>query len=85
VRCSRKAARSHLAALGLVQTAGIGNNPTHQAAQNHLATLSTDIAHRTIEGASHEGLVGEEASAAHTTAAILDVVQAVRSHAPVRR
>jgi pimeloyl-ACP methyl ester carboxylesterase len=67
----------------VVLTAGIGNDPTHRAAQNHLATLSTDTAHRTVEGASHEGLVGDEAAAAHTTAAILDVVRAVRSHAPV--
>jgi pimeloyl-ACP methyl ester carboxylesterase len=69
----------------VVLTAGIGNDAIHQAAQNHLAALSSNSAHRTIQDASHEGLVGDEASAAATTRAILDVVQAVRSHTPVRR
>jgi pimeloyl-ACP methyl ester carboxylesterase len=69
----------------VVLTAGIGSDATHSAAQNHLATLSTNSAHRTIAGASHEGLIGDEDGAAATTRAILDVVQAVRSHAPVRQ
>ncbi len=69
----------------VVLTAGIGNDATHQAAQNHLAALSTNSAHHTIEDASHGGLVGEEASAAATTRAILDVVTAVRSGTPVTR
>jgi pimeloyl-ACP methyl ester carboxylesterase len=69
----------------MVLTAGIGNDATHQAAQNHLATLSTNAAHRTIEDASHEALIGDEDSAAATTHAILDVVQAVRSHTPLPR
>jgi pimeloyl-ACP methyl ester carboxylesterase len=69
----------------VVLTAGIGSDATHSAAQNHLATLSTNSAHRIIEGASHQALIGDEDSAAATTRAILDVVQAVRSHTPVRQ
>ncbi|HEV7420132.1 MAG TPA: hypothetical protein VGO30_09820, partial [Mycobacterium sp.] len=68
-----------------VLTAGIGSDATHSAAQNHLATLSTNSAHRIIEGASHQALIGDEDGAAATTRAILDVVQAVRSHTRVRQ
>jgi len=68
-----------------VLTAGIGSDATHAAAQNHLATLSTNSAHRIIEGASHQALIGDEDGAAATTRAILDVVQAVRSHTRVRQ
>jgi pimeloyl-ACP methyl ester carboxylesterase len=69
----------------VVLTAGVGSDATHMAAQNRLATLSTNSVHRTIAGASHEGLVGEKKYAAATTRAILDVVSAVRSAAPLAR
>ena len=69
----------------VVLTAGVGSDATHMAAQNRLATLSTNSVHRTIAGASHEGLVGEKKYAAATTWAILDVVSAVRSAAPLAR
>jgi pimeloyl-ACP methyl ester carboxylesterase len=69
----------------VVLTAGVGNDATHQAAQDHLATLSTDAAHRTIQDAGHEDLVADEHGAAATTQAILDVVQAVRANTPVRQ
>ncbi|HEY7103530.1 MAG TPA: hypothetical protein VH573_17975 [Mycobacteriales bacterium] len=69
----------------VVLTAGVGGDAIHSAAQDRLATLSTDSAHRIVEGASHEALVGDEAGAAATTRAILDVVQAVRSHTPLRQ
>ena len=36
----------------VVLTAGIGSDATHSAAQNHLATLSTNSAHRVIDGAA---------------------------------
>jgi hypothetical protein len=36
--------------------------------------LSTNSAHRVIDGATHEGLIAEEGRAAVTTRAILDVV-----------
>jgi pimeloyl-ACP methyl ester carboxylesterase len=69
----------------VVLTAGVGNDAKHSAAQNHLATLSTNSAHRTLENAAHEDLVAVEGSAAATTRAILDVVQAVRTHTPVKQ
>jgi hypothetical protein len=69
----------------VVLTAGVGNDAKHSAAQNHLATLSTNSAHRTVQNAAHEDLVAAEGSAAATTRAILDVVQAVRTHTPVKQ
>jgi hypothetical protein len=66
----------------LVLTAGTGHDAAETAVQNHLATLSTNSAHRTVAGASHEGLVGEQKYAAATTQAILDVVSSVRSQRP---
>jgi pimeloyl-ACP methyl ester carboxylesterase len=67
----------------VVLTAGVGSDATHLAAQNHLATLSTNSVHRTVGGATHEALVGEKAYAAATTQAILDVVSSVRSQRPL--
>jgi hypothetical protein len=67
----------------VVLTAGIGNDATHVAAQNHLATLSTRSVHRVIDGATHEDLVADEKYAAATTQAILDVVSAVRTAGPL--
>jgi pimeloyl-ACP methyl ester carboxylesterase len=69
----------------VVLTAGVGNDAKHSAAQNHLATLSTNSAHRTVQDAAHEDLVADEHGAAATTQAILDVVQAVKSHTPVKQ
>jgi pimeloyl-ACP methyl ester carboxylesterase len=69
----------------VVLTAGIGSDATHSAAQNELATLSTNSAHRVIVGADHEALIGDEDGAANTTQAILDVVSSVRSAAPLAR
>jgi hypothetical protein len=51
--------------------------------QNRLATLSTNSAHRTIAGATHQGLIADEKAAAATTHAILDVVSSVRSSEPL--
>jgi pimeloyl-ACP methyl ester carboxylesterase len=69
----------------VVLTAGVGNDAKHSAAQNHLATLSTNVAHRTIKDAAHEDLVADERGAAATTQAILDVLQATRSHTLLRQ
>ena len=63
--------------------AGVGSDAAHVAAQNHLATLSTNSVHRTIDGATHEALIADEADAAATTQAILDVVSSVRTHQPL--
>jgi pimeloyl-ACP methyl ester carboxylesterase len=64
----------------IVLTAGIGSPADHVTAQNHLATLSTNGAHRTIGTADHQALIADEQGSASTTRAILDVVGAVRSH-----
>ena len=69
----------------VVLTAGVGNDAAHSAAQNHLATLSTNSVHRVVAGATHEGLVGERKYAAATTQAILDVVSSVRNNRPLAR
>jgi hypothetical protein len=63
----------------VVLTAGIGSDATHLADQNHLATLSTNSAHRVIDGATHEDLIANQEDAAATTQAILDVVASVQN------
>jgi pimeloyl-ACP methyl ester carboxylesterase len=69
----------------VVLTAGGETDPTHDAAQIKLATLSTDSSHRVVEGASHAGLIFNDQYAKTTTRAILDVVASVRSSAPLAR
>ena len=69
----------------VVLTAGTGSDAAHLAAQNHLATLSTNSVHRVIDGATHEALIAEEEHAAATTEAVLDVVASIRSAAPLAR
>ena len=44
----------------VVLTAGSGSDAAWSAAQNHLATLSTNSVHRVIDGATHESLVADE-------------------------
>ena len=63
----------------IVLTAGSGHDAAWSAAQNRMATLSTNSVHRVIAGATHEDLIGNEEDAAATTQAILDVVSSVRS------
>jgi hypothetical protein len=63
----------------IVLTAGSGHDAAWSAAQDRMATLSTNSEHRIIAGAIHEDLVVNEEDAAATTQAILDVVAAVRS------
>jgi pimeloyl-ACP methyl ester carboxylesterase len=69
----------------VVLTAGSGNDAAWTAKQNHLASLSTNSAHRVVDGATHEQLVADEDAAATTTQAILDVVSSVRSAQPLGR
>jgi pimeloyl-ACP methyl ester carboxylesterase len=69
----------------VVLTAGSGHDAAWTAAQNQLATLSTDSAHRVVAGATHEALIGEQQDAAATTQAVLDVAASVRSGAPLAR
>jgi hypothetical protein len=63
----------------IVLTAGSGHDAAWSAAQNRMATLSTNSVHRVIAGAIHEDLSANEEDAAATTQAILDVVSSVRS------
>jgi pimeloyl-ACP methyl ester carboxylesterase len=63
----------------IVLTAGSGHDAAWSAAQNRMATLSTNSVHRIIAGATHEDLITDEEDAAATTQAILDVVSSVRS------
>ncbi|MDN5795793.1 MAG: alpha/beta hydrolase [Intrasporangium sp.] len=62
----------------VVLTALSGSAAGWSEKQDHLATLSTNSVHRVFDDASHEDLVADEAHAAATTRAILDVVSAVR-------
>ncbi|MDN5766893.1 MAG: alpha/beta hydrolase [Humibacillus sp.] len=66
-----------------VLTAGIGGDAKHTAAQNHLATLSTNTVHRVIAAASHEDLIADRRGAAVTTQAILAVVSSIRRAGPL--
>jgi pimeloyl-ACP methyl ester carboxylesterase len=67
----------------IVLTAGRGADAAWIAAQNHLATLSSNSVHRVIADATHHGMV--EDHAAVTTQAILDVVASVRHPGPLPR
>jgi pimeloyl-ACP methyl ester carboxylesterase len=67
----------------VVLTAGSGHDASWMAAQDKLATLSTNSVHRVVPGATHPDLVSEEKPAAATTRAVLDVVSSVRTHQPL--
>ena len=53
------------------------------AAQDELAALSTDSVHRTLTDASHAMLTEQQATAAQSSEAIRDVVNAVRTGTPI--
>ena len=53
-----------------------------QSKQDHMATLSTNSLHRHTN-ATHESLLDDEADSAAASAAIRDVVNAVRTSRPV--
>jgi pimeloyl-ACP methyl ester carboxylesterase len=67
----------------VVLTAGSGSAADWTAKQETLAALSTNSAHRVIDGATHSALLTDEKYAAVTTQAILDVVTSVRSAVPL--
>jgi hypothetical protein len=69
----------------VVLTAGSGHDADETAAQNHLATLSTNSVHQVIAGATHVSLIDEQRDAAATTRAILDVASSVRNGKPLAR
>ena len=51
--------------------------------QDEMARLSSNSDHRVLPDATHASLTEDEAEAAVSSQAIADVVQSVRSHAPV--
>jgi pimeloyl-ACP methyl ester carboxylesterase len=63
----------------IVVTAGRGNDATWQAAQNKLATLSTNSRHRVVPDATHASLYLDQTHSAAASQAIRDVVEAVRT------
>jgi hypothetical protein len=68
----------------VVVTAGKGQDPGWFPAQDKLATLSTNSAHRTIAGATHEALLIDQSFAADSAQAIRHVVTAVRAGGAVQ-
>jgi pimeloyl-ACP methyl ester carboxylesterase len=62
-----------------VLTATVGQMKGWFAAQNKLAQLSTDVAHRTVPGATHTALLEDETFARTTGRAITEVVDRARS------
>jgi hypothetical protein len=67
----------------VVITAGKGQLTGWPAAQDKLAKLSSNSAHRTIAGAEHAALLDDHRFAADSSQAIHDVVTSVRTGAPV--
>jgi len=53
--------------------------------QDKLATLSTNSIHRVVKGATHTSLLYERSDAQATSAAIVEVVSAVRNDRPLAR
>jgi pimeloyl-ACP methyl ester carboxylesterase len=67
----------------VVLTAGVGSDADWMAHQRRMAQLSTNSAHRVVNGATHGGLIIEREPAGATTEAILDVVGSVRDGSPL--
>ena len=68
----------------VVLEAGLESAAGWPAKQERLASLSTNTAHRVIDG-THDDLIADQADAAETTQAILDVLSSVRSNAPLAK
>jgi pimeloyl-ACP methyl ester carboxylesterase len=69
----------------VVLTAGVGSDAAWSTAQARLAKLSSNTAHRVVDGATHEALVADREYAAITTQAIVDVVMSIRTGQPLAR
>jgi len=67
----------------VVLEAGVGHDADDSAAQDALATLSTDSVHRVVDGVDHLGMVLDRDGAAATSRAILDVVSSARTSLPL--
>ena len=68
-----------------VLTAGVGSDAAWMAAQGQTATLSSDSAQRVVDGAKHADLLLNQADAAVTSQAIIDVVSSVRNNQPLAK
>jgi pimeloyl-ACP methyl ester carboxylesterase len=66
-----------------VLTAGQGQETGWSAAQDKLARLSSNSVHRTIDGATHAELLVNQRFARQSGTAIVQVVTAARTHAPL--
>jgi len=67
----------------IVVTAGRGHDASWLAAQDKLATLSTNSRHQIVADATHVSLVLDQTDAAAASQAIRDVVAAVRTSRPL--
>jgi pimeloyl-ACP methyl ester carboxylesterase len=67
-----------------VLTAELENSEGWMAAQNEMATLSTNSVHRVESGATHASFVDDPEHAAAVTRAIHDVVVSVRTGEPLK-
>jgi hypothetical protein len=67
----------------IVVTAGRGDDASWLAAQDKLATLSTNSRHDVVAEATHASLVLNETDAAAASQAIRDVAAAVRTSRPL--
>jgi hypothetical protein len=68
----------------IVLTAREGQQAGWFAAQDALVKLSSNSAHRSVTGATHEALLYDQGYAVNGSRAILDVVGALRTGAPVQ-
>jgi pimeloyl-ACP methyl ester carboxylesterase len=68
-----------------VLSADVGGLPRWPAAQEKLASLSTDSVHQTAHGATHVALIDDKKYAAFSSRAIGAVVHSVRTDAPLAR
>jgi pimeloyl-ACP methyl ester carboxylesterase len=67
----------------IVLTADTGNDAKHHSAQEQMAELSTNSAHRLAHDTTHQTLLADEADSAEAVKAIHDVVVAVRNARPL--
>jgi hypothetical protein len=67
----------------IVLTAGREHDAAWLAAQDKLATLSTNSRHRIVADATHASLVLDASDAASASQAIRDVVASVRTSTPL--
>jgi pimeloyl-ACP methyl ester carboxylesterase len=68
----------------IVVTAGRGNSESHHAAQDKLASLSSNSRHDSVAEATHASLYLDQTHAAAASRAIRDVVASIRSHRPLK-